>query len=616
MSTEHSSICYLLIPGLLIALVGFGFHFAMPGIGQSGIGIAVAPDAYSVTHLSSHTSGPYAFGLDIMGPETATPPNCSVYLLSPSAYEQFMGGSNLSSVDALLALSNTGRSRYDTHLESSLDVYLVIVNLSNQTQSWSYYYSLLPPSFYPSFIIGFSGIFIMMANLIWITKGWKRTFLIGLLVNLSLFFMRVFTLSSYSLGVPAPLASLELYNDYQFFYLSWVPSIWAGGYPYGNALSNYIYSPFWVYIVSMFGSVPPWLPAVPLFAFNMATGIVVHKTVLQLTWDEKKSSFAMLVYLLNPIVLLYGSFAWLNPTIYTFFCSLSFLFALEDKDRYAVVTLGIATLIKQFSVIFFPLLSMYIIKKHQASIVSGLRTFVEHTLVYVLVVGLGALPFLLIDADGFMNRVFIMNSGSIDLLSSFNPALWMPINFNTFFLWLGLPAWFTNLIASLLAFYVFLGICGVIVYGGYALFAPKRNNPTDSRWENRQLFTQAILWSIIALFCVQTFFPRGAYKFYLLTLIPFVSILYDFRDLHFSSNEPFKFKPRLLTPILMSLAIVLCYRFVYLWLVVGWALFYLWASGALSGGSPRTHSSFSGQRLKEPARIDEEPTGTQSIYPE
>jgi hypothetical protein len=616
MSTQKGSICYLLIPGLIIALVGFGFHFAVPGVGQSGLGLTVNPDAYSVTHLSSNTSGPYTFGLDIMGPETTPPPNCSVYLLSPSAYEQFAGGSNPSSLDALLALSNTGRSRYESQLESRLDVYLVIFNPSNQTQSWSYYYSLLPISFYPSFIIGFSGIFIIVANLIWMTKGWKRKFLIGLFVNLSLFFMRAFTLSSYSLGVPAALDSLELYNDYQFFYLSWVPSLWAGGYPYGSTMLNYIYSPYWIYIVSIFGSVPPWLPAVPLFASSMATGIVVHKIVLRLTGDERKSSFAMLLYLLNPIVLLYGSFVWLNPTIYTFFCSLSFLFALEDKDRYAIVTLGIATLIKQFSVILFPLLSIYLIKKHQASITSGLRNFLEHTLVYMLVVGLGSLPFLLIDAQGFINRVLIMDTGSIDLLSVFNPALYMPVNFNTFFLWLGLPAWFTNLIAWLLAFYVFLGISGVIVYGGYALFIPRADSIANSQGANRQLFTQAILWSIIALLCVQTFFPRGAYKFYLLALIPFASILYDFRDLHFSSMEPFQFKPHLLASIIMSLAIVLCYRFVYIWLIVGWAWFYLWKSGTLSGGSSGADSSSSGWQLKGSAEIDEIATGTQSFYPE
>ena len=590
MSTQKSSMCYLLIPGLIIALVGFGYHFAIPGICQGGLGIHVQPDEYSVTHFSLNASGPYDLDLDIIGPETVIPSNFTVYLLSPSAYEQFIGGSNASTLDALLSFSNTTRYRYRAHLEGSLNVYLVIFNLDKNTQNWSYYYSFLPLSFYPSLVIGFSGFFIMIANIIWKTKGWKRMFLTGLFVNLSLFFMRIFTLPSLSFGVPPLLDSLELYNDYQYYYLSWVPSLWAGGYPYGNAMSNYIYGPLFIYIISMFGSVPPWLPAVPLFVLNMATGIIVQKIVYQLTRDKKKASFAMMIYLLNPIVLLYGSFMWINPTIYTFFCSLSFLYALEDKDRNAVITLGIATLIKQFSVIFFPLLLIYILKKHQTTIKSGLRLFGDHMIVYMLVVGIGSLPFLLIDAPGYLYRILFKDTGSIIRLRSFNTALSKPVSFNTFFLWLGFPSWFTNLIALLLASGVFLGIGGIIVYGGYALLTSKIDNSTDHREANRHLFTQAILWSIIALLFVQMFFPRGVYKYYLLALVPFVSILYDFRDLHLSSTEPFQFKPYLLTPIIMSLVIAFCYRYVYLWIILGWALFYLWKSGTLSRGTSGTDS--------------------------
>ena len=221
------------------------------------------------------------------------------------------------------------------------------------------------------------------------------------------------------------------------------------------------------------------------------------------------------------------------------------------------------------------------------------------------VIGIGSLPFLLIDAQGYLYRVLFEDTGSITLLSAFNTALGRPVSFNTFFQWLSFPTWFTNLITWLLAYGIFLGISGIIVYGGFFLFTPKKDSSTDSSWVNRQLFTQAIFWAIIALLCIQTFFPRGAYKYYLIALIPFVSILYDFRDLHLSSTEPFQFKPYLLTPIIMSLFIILCYRFAYLWIIVGWAWFYLWKSGTLSRGSSGIGSLWSWHRLKGHERIGE-----------
>jgi hypothetical protein len=98
----------------------------------------------------------------------------------------------------------------------------------------------------------------------------------------------------------------------------------------------------------------------------------------------------------------------------------------------------------------------------------------------------------------------------------------------------------------------------------------------------KKLAVHALFWILIIVLLVQLFFPRGAYKFYLLALTPFISIFFDYKDMTLSPNGSFTFKKRHLFPVLMSLAIFLCYRNIYFWILFAWVLFYLWKWGTLS----------------------------------
>ena len=565
----------LVIIGLIVASIGFGLHFIVPGTGRSEIVIAIEPMDVTVEHISL-SSGPIEqhFLLNLLGPN---PTNFTVYLLNESQFVLHNSGTALNNLSGQILLDSGGRATYRDTVNGDVNLYLVMVNNGTEDAFMSYYYSLLPASFFYTVTIGFVGVFLVLFGFGLYYTGWKRYFLMGLSVNLAFFLIRIFTLATYSLGIPdifLDLIQIEPYNDYQFFYLSWIPNLWKYGWPYSAHLPVYLYPPLWIYTVGVFGSTPPWLPGVVLFSFNVATGILVYKIAESVTTNEKTATVAMMIYLLNPITIGYGSFMWLNPTIFVFFTMLSFYFALNNKSELSVVSLGIATLYKQFAVIFFPIIAMLLIKQvANRRRRTSLGLFLKYTLLYVIVVGLVALPFYIVSPNEFYSQVLGSTSLTIQHLTHFNWDLVLPVHFNSFFLLVFGSSIFTDIIAQLLSHYILLALCGVVVYGAYATYGSHHNEA--SRADTKDIFMKAILWSFIAVLCLQTFFPRGVYKFYLLALMPFAALLFDYRDLELKEKGTYKFENHHLFVPLIASAIFLCFRYVYLWIIVGWAWFYL-----------------------------------------
>jgi hypothetical protein len=93
---------------------------------------------------------------------------------------------------------------------------------------------------------------------------------------------------------------------------------------------------------------------------------------------------------------------------------------------------------------------------------------------------------------------------------------------------------------------------------------------------------KAILWSFITVMSVQLFYPRGSYKFYLLALVPFIALMFDYNNLELRLRTQYKFQRGHLFGILISLVIFLCFRYVYFWFLGAWSIFYLIKSGTLS----------------------------------
>jgi hypothetical protein len=570
--------------GVLLAVVGLSLHFAVPGTSRSGFPVTVEGNNTTVEIVIQEIDQTEAFfGIDVMSVQQSGG-NCSAYLFHPGEYERYLNGTSMNDLEVLLEIRHSGRGRYEVITAETVELYLVFVNHIPDSAMVSYYYVYVPNSYFPTLSLGFLGVFIVVLGTAWYFTGRKRYFMLGFSVNLALFLIRIFTLATYSLGLPEifeELIHVELYNDYQFFYLSWVPSLWEGVWPYSEAMAVYLYPPLWIYTVSAMGSTPSWLPGVVLFGFNVATGYLVYEISFKLTGDSRRSIFVMLLYLLNPFTLFYGSFMWLNPTPYVFFSMLAFLLALKEQDSLSLIALAVATLYKQFAVVFFPILIILLIRKSSPGVRRSLLLFLRYTLVYSGTVLLASIPFLITTPETFLGRMFPFVL-SLDRLTTFIPDLWMTVHLNTFFLWLWGPNWFTDAIAVLLVNYVFLILGGVIVYGTYAVTRTHSHESDESATIRGRLLVHALMWSFVAVMCVQLFYPRGAYKFYLLALAPFSALLFDYSDLTYSKVESFVFQKHYLFPMIMSWAIFLCYRFVYFWILGVWTLFYLWKSGNLS----------------------------------
>lgn len=564
--------------GFVLLAVGLVWHFSIPGTSRGGFAINVEGGSDVVESIALEF-GPsdYSFGIEVMGLDQSDQSNCTAIIVDRLGYGAYQSGTPLDQIEALLEVVDQPRGTLELSTDGRVELHLIISNSNTNQSVWTYYYTMFPSSFYVSLTIAFSGAFTILAGAIVTLTGWKRYFVGGVALNLILFFVRTFTLSTYSLGLPPiflEIVHVEFYNDYQFFYLSWVPRLWEGVYPYSVEMAVYIYPPLWIYTVGLLGNVPSWLPGFILFSFNVGTAIFVHKIAVILTEDERRAIFAMMLYLLNPFTLLYGSFMWLNPTPFVFFIVGAYYFALRNKGPYAIAALAIATLYKQFAVVFFPLLAVYLIKQNS---VSGVRkkliSTLTHTGIFCLVAGLVSIPFLLVDASTYLGRMILWNTGTLDRLTVFIPDLWMPVHANTFFLWLGAPTWLTDFVAVLLINYVFLIACAIFVYGTFSL--TKVDDPPSNI---RTLFSHMLVWGLVAVLCIQLFYPRGSYKFYLLALSPFLALLFDHKDLSYSDRAEFRFKKRHLLGLLASWVILLCYRFVYFWILGIVLVFYLWKS--------------------------------------
>ncbi len=574
----------IVVVGIVVAVVGLSLHFAVLGKSRSGFPVMVDGNGTTVEPVIQDVEETEAFfGIDVMSVEQSVG-NCSVYLLHLGEYEKYLNGTSLDDLDVLLEIRHSGRGRYEVVTTEPVELYLVFVNHISDSAIVSYYTVYVPNSYFPTLSLGFLGVFGVVFGTAWYFTGWKRYFVLGLSVNLALFLIRIFTLTTYTLGLPEvfeELIHVELYNDYQFFYLSWVPSLWDGVWPYSEAMAVYLYPPLWIYTVGILGSTPSWLPGLVLFGFNAATGYLVCEISFKLTGDLRRSIFVMLLYLLNPFTLFYGSFMWLNPTPYVFFSMLAFLLAVGEHDTLSFAALAVATLYKQFAVVFFPILVILSKRKSSPGLRKSFLIFLRYAFVYGGIVLLVSIPFLIATPESFIGRMFPF-AYSLDRLTTFIPDLWMPVHLNTFLLWALGPTWLTDVIAVMLANYIFLILSGLIVYGTYSVVRIQDPESDESARIRGRLFVHALLWSFVAVMCVQLFYPRGAYKFYLLALVPFSALLFDYRDLTYSKVDSFVFKGRYLFPMIMSWAIFLCYRFVYFWILGVWTLFYLWKSGNLS----------------------------------
>jgi len=463
------------------------------------------------------------------------------------------------------------------------DLVLVLVTNTTMTIYITSYVSITPVTYKPGMAIMAGGFLAAFAVLTWTLRGWKRLFAIGVGINTALFWLRASSLAAPLSVDPlfADVFTVEAYADFQFQTIMWTKALASGVDLYSSAVPiAYPYPPLYAEVCWLFNllPLPAWKLALPILAFTILTALLVFKTTFELTRNEKRASIAMLLYLLNPFVLLYGSYTWLTPPMFVFFVMLAFYLAIKRKGAWPAVALGIAIATKQYALVFFPLLLMAMVRSSGARALKAVTwKIIIITAVCCGTILLASLPYVAVNPVGYLGQVYLAGAGgpgAVDYLSYFFKFNSYPVTFNSFFFLIGVPEPFTNVIAWALAYNIPLLACGVGVYVSFFIVSRKVKIDEDQATRNIY-FARMLFFSLLMVLFLHVFYSH-TYKYYFILLAPFVSILHDSADLDLrkaASKPASRIDWRWLVPTLYSLLLVLCYRYVYLMLVLAWAVY-------------------------------------------
>ncbi|NHI94461.1 MAG: hypothetical protein EAX96_18365 [Candidatus Lokiarchaeota archaeon] len=526
--------------------------------------------------------------------------NCTVLILNSMEYQKFLVEDSLENITALKIINSIDEPRVDSLFYRGIfssrnigAIYILIINLENTSEiiNYGYYYTISTPMFFYSAILLVIGAITIFSMLAWYLNGWKRYFSIGVGINLSLFFARI-TIMPYLFSELPTLISffeifdIEVFRDFEGYYIGWTDLFINGVFPYSEQYFGYAYGPLFILTTGSFAflSIPSWSVGIPFLMSTLGTGYLIYLISRKLTNNEKYSICSMMLFFINPFTLIYASFIWLNASIFTFFVILSFYLALVKKNYLAMLTLGIASMYKQFALVFFPLLLLLMIMNNKGE---NRKIKLKNSIIYSLIFGITilliSLPFLILRFQSYIWGNIINISFSINSLIT--PGIYdnYPVTFNSFFFLIGAPDIILYSIAYMLGYYILLGGTLGITYLFYARnlqYKTKYKNSINTH-TNLSYFVEALFLSIFIVISLQLFYPRGSFKYYLILLTPFISLLFDIEDLSLHKailieKSDFRFYKRYLIPIFISWVVFFCYRYVYFFVLIGWCLYYLY----------------------------------------
>jgi uncharacterized membrane protein len=268
---------------------------------------------------------------------------------------------------------------------------------------------------------------------------------------------------------------------------------------------TYIYPPLFLYWILIFSVFPGEFSLVAgIVFFDMITASCLFIIAYRVTHSTGRAFIAALLYYLNPVALWWTDFLWFGEACYTALLILSFVFLLENRFLFASFFLGLAVMTKQVAIVFVPVLLILTFLKG------------KKTLVYCLVILLGifllfSMPYLILIPSDYL--FFITSGAGAFLYLNEMPPFNSPVQLFASF-WF-LPAPFRNMIAIAVYSFIPLVVALGLVYAGTLYFV-------DFKSVNRRyLLVNVGLFTSLSFL---TFFPRGIFKWYLVGLIPFLTL--------------------------------------------------------------------------------------------
>ncbi|TFF83834.1 hypothetical protein EU524_01815 [Candidatus Thorarchaeota archaeon] len=393
---------------------------------------------------------------------------------------------------------------------------------------------------------------------------------------------------------------LEGYSDYSFFYVHWGHNMLKGVMPYcedfGSLLRDgvlnqnglYIFPPFTAFFYAL-GTLLPFGDigiAYLIVALAFLTVFPVYGLARHFSGNRHVGEIAALTYLLNPLVLYHIVFCWFNPAPFIFFFMSGFYFLVRGRRHVGTLLIVVAALFKQTAwFLGIPLVVYLIVRPRPAETspsaspelesyelratlarwskkVIGYfdpRGFAISTIMVVSFVGAVMFPFLLAQKNTLLFMGLAAGGYPLESFTELPPYT-SPMRLQV----LPVVAGFPDLaqILDLLVYNRYLLVIATVVVACVMLIEPKREGQ-ETGYLRRILFLAMILMLLVNLTG-----PRGVYKYYFTLFAPFFSIFSSRRMIERETSETGPTLSMLVVPFLLSAAILLPGRNVYLFAVL------------------------------------------------
>ncbi|MFQ6125264.1 MAG: hypothetical protein ACE5R6_11770, partial [Candidatus Heimdallarchaeota archaeon] len=309
---------------------------------------------------------------------------------------------------------------------------------------------------------------------------------------------------------------IEPYSDYDYYYKLFARAFVSGSWtPYSGVvehpwLSSYLYSPLFLYILSIPTLISPELVFLPPFLADVGLPILIYLFLREKS--EKLASWGYIVTFCNPFLIFYNGGLFLNTSLVLFALIVSLYCFYGEKYKTAVFTLALAFLIKQVILFFIPPLFCYaVLKSSTGSKKSYLKQFAILGVILSGTLGIGSLPWLLLTPTNYFSAVFMGQAPT--LTPDLQPRhLTWPLHWYSFLIDLRVP---TEIIyvAEFLTFTIF-GLLLSELFSVILLI----------RWHRAGVLDWVRILDIVIFVAILShlFLPRGVYKYYFTLHVPLI----------------------------------------------------------------------------------------------
>ncbi|MFW9846073.1 MAG: hypothetical protein ACFFD6_04970 [Candidatus Thorarchaeota archaeon] len=379
--------------------------------------------------------------------------------------------------------------------------------------------------------------------------------------------------------------SFEGWADHDYYYHSWADQFLSGIMPYTPEFDlllrddayysvDYFFPPLYLYICVLGKVLQPDIGiGIIITAFGFLTALPIYGIGKYLSGNKNVGAVAAATYLFNPIVLYHITFEWLNPAPFVFFSMLSFYLLMKNRRLSGTLAMVTSALFKQTAFFYALPLIAFILKRAPGTTSDeptaegvetdsplsdslDLRSFSFLALAAVGFAAVISLPYLL-DPINYL-RAIVARAGSTYLDDLTNPPPNnYPITLAVLFIIFGFPEWLSEAI-NLLTYYSIGLMIGIIPILAMMLIEVKDDNELTAYWR-RILFLTLLL-----MLWIHIFSPRGIYKYYMVALVPFFSILSTSALCSKSTKNVNVSLPMILIPLLCSVLILVPPRTYYL----------------------------------------------------